>query len=96
QELRDPGVELDVDRLVQTKRGTDALELFRRRIVAGEDCGGVARRQPQQQEHEQGHHAHHGNGSEDAAKQISDHRCYLLPSDGVKRRLGRIILMVSP
>src|SRR6185437_2592631 len=39
------------------------------------DRGGIARRQPQQQEHDQRHHAHHGNGGQYAAKQISEHPC---------------------
>ena len=74
QQLADPGEELGVERLVQAERGADALELFGRRIVAGQDRGGIARRQPQQQKHEQRHHAHHGNGGQNAAKQISEHR----------------------
>ena len=75
QQLADPGEELGVERLVQAERDADALELFGRRIVAGQDRGGIARRQPQQQKHEQRHHAHHGNGGQHAAKQISEHRC---------------------
>ena len=75
QQLADPGEELGVERLVQPERGADALELFGRRIVAGQDRGGIARRQPQQQKHEQRHHAHDGNGGQNAAKQISEHRC---------------------
>ena len=73
QELSDPGDELGVERLVEAERGADALELLGRRIVAGEDRGGVAGRQPQQQKHKQRHHAHHGNSGEDAAKEISEH-----------------------
>ena len=73
QQLADPGEELDVERLVEAERGADALELFRRRVVAGQDRGGIARRQPQQQKHEQRHHAHHGDGGQHAAKQISEH-----------------------
>ena len=73
QQLADPGEELGVERLVEAERGADALELLRRRIVAGEDRGGIAGRQPQQQKHKQRHHAHHGDGGEDAAKQISEH-----------------------
>ncbi len=73
QQPADPGDELDMQRLVEAERGPDHFELFRRRIVAGEDRGGIARRQPQQQEHEQRNHAHHGYGGEDAAKQKSEH-----------------------
>ena len=76
QELADPGEELDVERLVQAERGADALKLLGRRVVAGQDRGGIARRQPQQQKHEQRHHAHHGNGGQHAAKQVSEHRCH--------------------
>ncbi len=74
QQLADPGEELHVERLVQPERGADTLELLGRRVVAGEDRGGIARRQPQQQKHKQRHHAHHGNGGEDAANEISEHR----------------------
>ena len=77
QQLADPGEELGVERLVEAERGADALELLGRRVVAGEDRGGIAGRQPQQQKHKQRHHAHHGDGGEDAAKQISEH---LFPS----------------
>ena len=73
QQLVDPGEELDVERLVEAERGADALELRRARIVAGEDSRGIAGRQPQQQEHDQRHHAHDGDGSQYAAKQISEH-----------------------
>src|SRR3974377_780773 len=44
QQLVDPGEELDVDRLMQAERATEALKLFRSCIVAGENCGGIARR----------------------------------------------------
>ncbi len=73
QQLVDPGEELHIERLVEAEGGADALELGGRCIVAGEDGGGIARRDPQQQEHEQRHHAHHGNGSEHAANEISEH-----------------------
>jgi hypothetical protein len=43
QQLADPGEELGVERLVEAERGADALELFGRRVVAGEDRGGIAR-----------------------------------------------------
>ena len=71
QQLADPGEELGVERLVQPERGADALQLLRRSIIAGENRGGIARRQPQQQEHEQRHHAHHGDGGEHAAEQVA-------------------------
>ena len=76
QQLADPGEELRVERLVQAERGADALELLGRRIVAGQDRGGIARGQPQQQKHEQRHHGHHGNGGKDAADQITEHQAY--------------------
>src|ERR1700681_439320 len=62
-----------MQRLVEAERGADNFKLFQRRIVAGQDRGGIAGRQPQQQEHKQRNHAHHGDGGEDAAKQISEH-----------------------
>ena len=74
QQLADPGEELGIERFVQPERGANALELLRRRVVAGQNRGGIARGQPQQQKHEQRHHAHHGYGGKDAAKQISEHR----------------------
>src|SRR6185369_6026395 len=82
------GEELGVERLIETERGADALELLCRRVVAGEDRGRIAGCQPQQQKHEQRHHAHHGDGGEDAAKQISKH---LDPTqcDGRHRRSSR-------
>ncbi len=73
QQPADPGEELRVQWLAKAERGADLFELFRRRVVAGQDRGRIARRQPQQQEHEQRNHAHHGDGGEDAAKQISEH-----------------------
>ena len=76
QQLADPGEELGV--AAARSRPSEVrmlLKLLRRRILAGQDRGGIARRQPQQQEHEQRNHAHHGNGGQHAAKQISEHRC---------------------
>ena len=52
QQLVYPGEELLVKRLVQTKRGADALQLLRARVVAGQNGGGIARGQAQQQKHE--------------------------------------------
>ena len=43
QQLADPGDELHDQRLVEAERGADALEPFGRRVVAGEDRGGIAR-----------------------------------------------------
>src|SRR4029079_6332976 len=73
QQLADPGEELGVQRLIEAERGADALELLRRCVFAGQRCGGISGRQPQQQKHEQRHHAHYRDGDEDAAKQISEH-----------------------
>ncbi len=64
QQPADPGEELLIERLVQAERGADALELLGGRGIAGQDRGGIARRQPQQQEHEQRHHPHDGNGGQ--------------------------------
>jgi len=58
---------------MQAKRDADALELLGSRIVAGENGGGIAGRQPQQQEYEQGHHTHDRNGGKHAAKKVSEH-----------------------
>ena len=74
QQLADPGEELDVQRLVQPERGADAFKPLGRGVFAGEDRGGIARRQPQQEKHEQRHHAHDGNGGQHAANEISEHR----------------------
>src|SRR6202022_1108152 len=78
QQLADPGEELGVERFVQSERGADALKLLGRRIVAGQNRGGIARRQPQQQKHEQRHHAHDGNGGKNAAEQVSEHQVHPL------------------
>lgn len=74
QELADPGEELLIKRFVQAERGADALKLLGCRIVAGQNGGGIARRQPQQQKHKQRDHSHHGNGGKNAANQVSEHR----------------------
>ncbi len=58
--------------LVEAERGADALQPFRRGVVAGENCGGIAGVRAEQEEDEQGHHAHHGHGGENSAKEISE------------------------
>ena len=73
QQFSDPGEELRVERLIQAKRGADVLKLLGSCVVTGQDRGGVAGGEPQQEKHEQRDHAHHGNGGKHAAKQISEH-----------------------
>jgi hypothetical protein len=72
QELVHPGDELHDQGLIEAKRGADALQPFRRGVVAGENRGGVTGGQAQQQEDEQRDHAHHGDGGQNSAKQISE------------------------
>jgi len=67
QQLADPGEELLVERFIEAKRSADACELLRRRIVAGQNRGGISGRQPQQEKHKQRNHPHHRDGGKDAA-----------------------------
>ena len=72
QQLVHPGDELHDQRLVETERGADALQLFRGRIVAGENCGGIAGGEAEQEKHEQRDDAHHRHRGEDLANEISE------------------------
>ena len=85
QQPADPGDELLIQRLVEAERGADALELLGGCGIARQDRGGIARRQPQQQEHDQRDHPHHGNGGQYAAKQISEHPCPNIRREPVDR-----------
>jgi hypothetical protein len=59
QQLAHPYPELRVKRFVQPGLLADLHDVFGIGIVPRNDGGGVARRQPQQTEHEDGHNHHH-------------------------------------
>jgi len=60
---------LDVNRLIRPSE-CGCVELLRRRIFAGQDRGGIARAVSRSSRTKTVHPRHHGDGGEDAAKQI--------------------------
>ena len=58
---------------VEAELGADGGDRLAGGIVAGNDRSGIARREPQQEEHEQRHHRHDGQHGEDAAGDVGGH-----------------------
>ena len=68
-----PAAELLQQRSVQAEVGTDACNVVRRGVVAGNDGCRVARRQMQQRKNEDSHHQHDGNDAEQTAQDVGQH-----------------------
>src|SRR5262249_49691057 len=62
-----------MERLVQSELLADVLDVLRTSIVAGDDGGGVAGREPQQAKHEDRHDGHHRNRGQDALDDVPSH-----------------------
>ena len=81
QELRRPDEELLDHRTVEAELGADGRDRLGRGVLAGDDRRRIARREPQQKEHEQRHHRHDGQRGEQAADDVSGHD-EALPNSG--------------
>ena len=73
QELPQPDADLHEERAVQAERGPDTGDVLRGRVVARDDRGGIAGREAEQGEDEQGHDAHDGDGREEPAENEGQH-----------------------
>ena len=69
----DPDRELFEHRPVEPELGADGGDLGNRRIIAGDDGRGIAGRKAQQEEHEHGDHAHHGDRRQQPAEDVREH-----------------------
>src|SRR5262249_47220674 len=73
EEPADPGAELDEERPVEAELVVDAGDVLGRRVVTGDDGGGITRRDVEEREDEQGHHPHHGDGGQEPAEEVDGH-----------------------
>ena len=71
--------ELHQERPVEAEALADALDVLRRRLVAGDHRGRVARRDEQQAEHEQRDHHHHRDGRQNTPDDEGEHAPTLPP-----------------
>ena len=65
--------DLGVERLVEAELGADARDVVAGRVVAGDDDGRIARRDVQEREDRDGHHAHDGDGGQQAPQDLGEH-----------------------
>ena len=73
QDVAEPDEELGEDRLVEAEPVADLGDLLGVGVVAGDDRGGVAGREPQHQEHQHRDDQHHRDGGGEAAQDIGEH-----------------------
>ncbi len=73
QDLPDPFAEADQERPVEAEALADTRDIGGARLVAGDDRRRIARRDVEQAEHEQRHHAHDRDGCRDASNDVSEH-----------------------
>src|SRR5207244_12749043 len=69
----EPDADLGDERLVEAELGADLRDVLGRRVVAGDDDGGIAWRDVQQREDGDGHHPHHGDGGHQPANDLRNH-----------------------
>src|SRR5262249_1990571 len=69
----EPDRDLRMERLVEPELGPDLRDVVRRRVVAGDDDGGIARRDVQEREGRDGHDVHDGNGGPQSAGKLREH-----------------------
>src|SRR5215472_2437158 len=74
EDMPEPFAEADQERAVKAEALADALNVRRRRLVAGDHCGGVARRDVEEAENEQGNQRHHRHGRRDTPNDVAEHR----------------------
>ena len=68
-----PAPELHQQRIVEPEPLADGDDLLRRRVIAGDDRGRIARRKMQEQEDEDADERHHQEGRCEAMGEIAEH-----------------------
>ena len=91
QDLPQPLAEPHEERPIQTQRGTDALDIGGRGLIAGDDRGGIAGREIQQAEHEERDDEHHRDGGQDAPRGVGKHAVAAGSACGPAARTRRIV-----
>ena len=82
QDTPRPFAEAFQERAIEPERRSDSLDVFRRRLIAGDDDGGIARRDVEQAEDEQGNDPHDRDRRYDAPNDEAEHvsPAFLRPS----------------
>ena len=73
QDAPGPIAELDEEGPFEAEALADALDIGGRRLIAGDDGGGIAGRDIEEAEDEERHHRHHRDGGKNAPCHIAAH-----------------------